>query len=153
MATSVAERGVVVRVLGTREIDLVGREVQRRSLLEYLSVFPGAFTLQGALALAGNLVGPDAVLDNLEQLVAKSLVTSSPRTGQARFRLLETTRAYATEKLAASGATQAAKLRHAQYVLEALTPRTYEPGGQRPGGWTHRVELFGRLDAFRNHRR
>ena len=69
-------------------------------------------------------------------------MTSSPRTGQARFRLLETTRAYATEKLAASGATQAAKLRHAQYVLEALTPRTYESGGQRPGGWTHRVELL-----------
>src|SRR4029077_12843827 len=77
-----------------------------------------------------------------EQLVAKSLVTSSSRTGQARFRLLETTRAYVTEKLAASGAAQAAKLRHAQYVLEALTPRTYEPGGQRPGGWTHRVELL-----------
>jgi predicted ATPase/DNA-binding winged helix-turn-helix (wHTH) protein len=113
-----------------------------RSLLEYLSVFPGAFTLQGALALAGNLVGSDAILDSLEQLVAKSLVTSSPRTGQARFRLLETTRAYATEKLAASGAIQAAKLRHAQYVLEALTPRTYEPGGQRPGGWTHRVEIL-----------
>ena len=113
-----------------------------RSLLEYLSVFPGAFTLQGALALAGNLAGPDAILDNLEQLVAKSLVTSSPRTGQTRFRLLETTRAYATEKLAASGATQTAKLRYAQYVLEALTPRTYEPGGQRPGGWTHRVELL-----------
>jgi predicted ATPase/DNA-binding winged helix-turn-helix (wHTH) protein len=113
-----------------------------RSLLEYLSVFPGTFTLQGARALAGTLAGPDAILDNLEQLVAKSLVTSSPRTGQARFRLLETTRAYATEKLAASGATQAAKLRHAQYVLEALTPRTYEPGGQRPGGWTHRVELL-----------
>ena len=113
-----------------------------RSLLEYLSVFPGTFTLQGARALAGALSGPDAILDNLEQLVAKSLVTSSPRTCQARFRLLETTRAYATEKLAASGATQAAKLKHAQYVLEALTPRTYESGGQRPGGWTHRVELL-----------
>ncbi len=35
-----------------------------------------------------------------------------------------------------------AKLRHASYVLETLRPRTYEPGGQRPGGWTNRAELL-----------
>jgi predicted ATPase len=113
-----------------------------RSVLQCLSVFPGAFTLQGARAVAANPAEPDAILDNLEQLVAKSLVTSRPDAGQARFRLLETTRAYAAEKLAASAAAHVANLRHARYVLEALTPRSYEPGGRRPGGWTHRVELL-----------
>jgi len=113
-----------------------------RGLLEHLSVFPGAFTLEGARALTRNLAAPDMVLDNLEQLVGKSLVTSSPQAGQARFRLLETTRAYAAEKLAASGAAPAANLAHARYVLEALTPRSYEPGGQRPGGWTRRADLL-----------
>ena len=44
-------------------------------------------------------------------------------------------------------------------MLEALTPRTYEPGGQRPGGWAHRVEPLpdarsrARLGLFRHRRR
>jgi len=113
-----------------------------RTLLQYLSVFPGAFTLQGARALAGDPGDPDAVLISLEQLVTKSLVTSRPRASQTSFRLLETTRAYATEKLAASGVSHVAASRHARYVLQALTPRSYEPGGERAGGWAHRADLL-----------
>ena len=41
---------------------------EERTLLEYLSIFPGPFTLQGARALAGDLDDPDAVLIRLEQL-------------------------------------------------------------------------------------
>jgi predicted ATPase/DNA-binding winged helix-turn-helix (wHTH) protein len=115
---------------------------EERTLLEYLSIFPGPFTLQGARALAGGLDDPYAVLIRLEQLVTKSLVASSPRSAQTSFRLLETTRAYAIEKLAASGASHAAALKHASYVLQALKPRSYEPGGERPGGWAHRGDLL-----------
>ncbi|MDF0516197.1 winged helix-turn-helix domain-containing protein [Bradyrhizobium yuanmingense] len=115
---------------------------EERTLLEYLSIFPGPFTLQGARALAGDLDDPDAVPIRLEQLVTKSLVASSPRSAQTSFRLLETTRAYAIEKLAASGASSAAALKHASYVLQALKPRSYEPGGERPGGWAHRGDLL-----------
>jgi len=113
-----------------------------RSALESLSVFPGSFTLQGALAVAGDIDDPDPAMEWLEQLVAKSLVASRPSAGQARFRLLETTRAYAAEKLAASGEARAASLRHARFVLKALTPRSYEAGGERPGGFAHRAELL-----------
>jgi predicted ATPase/DNA-binding winged helix-turn-helix (wHTH) protein len=113
-----------------------------RTLLQYFSVFPGLFTLDGVRALADGLAERDAVLWVLEQLVAKSLVTSRVSAGQARFRLLETTRAYASEKLASSGAAHAANMSHARYVLNALTPRSYEPGGERPGGWLHRSELL-----------
>ena len=35
-----------------------------------------------------------------------------------------------------------AAFRHASYVLGALKPRSYEPGGERPGGWTHRADLL-----------
>ena len=69
---------------------------EERALLEHLSIFPGAFTLQGALALAGDFDDPDAVLIRLEQLVTKSLVASRPRSAQTSFRLLETTRAFTT---------------------------------------------------------
>lgn len=113
-----------------------------RSLLQQLSVFPGAFTLHGARAVAGSPREPDGILESLEQLVAKSLVTSRPDAGLARFRMLETTRTYAADKLAAWAMAHVAHLGHARYVLEALTPRTYEPGGQRPGGWSHRAELL-----------
>jgi predicted ATPase/DNA-binding winged helix-turn-helix (wHTH) protein len=115
---------------------------EERTLLEYLSIFPGPFTLHGARVLAGDLDDPDAVPIRLEQLVTKSLVASSPRSAQSSFRLLETTRAYAMEKLAASGASSAAALKHASYVLQALKPRSYEPGGERPGGWAHRGDLL-----------
>ena len=115
---------------------------EERTLLEYLSIFPGPFTLHGARALAGHLDDPDAVLIVLEQLVTKSLVASRPRSAQTSFRLLETTRAYAHEKLAATGESRAAALRHARYVLQALKPRSYEPGGERPGGWVHRADLL-----------
>lgn len=112
-----------------------------RTLLESLSIFPGSFNLQGAHAVAGDLSEVDS-LRGLEQLVAKSFVTSRPSAGQARFRLLGTTRAYADEKLTASGGARVACLSHARYVLQALTPRSYEPGGDRPGGWSHRAELL-----------
>lgn len=120
--------------------DLISPEERR--LLEYFSVFPATFTLQGALALAGDLAEPNVILKLVEQLVAKSLVAGTSRVGQARFRLLETTRAYASEKLDAANATRIAKLRHANYVLAALRPRTYESSGARPGGWNFRSELL-----------
>jgi predicted ATPase len=112
-----------------------------RTLLQRLSVFPGPFTLQGARAIAGDLDQSDAVVEILEHLVLKSLVMSRPSAGQARFQLLETTRAYAAQKLAASGGARPASLSHTWYVLQALRPRTYEPGGERPGGWANRAEL------------
>lgn len=113
-----------------------------RSLLQYLSVFPGLFTLVGVRAVADGLAEQDSVLGALEQLIAKSLVTSRLSAEQVHFRLLETTRAYASDKLAGSGTSPAACTSHARYVLNSLNPRSYEPGGGHPGGWTHRAELL-----------
>ena len=56
-----------------------------------------------------------AVIDLLSQLVARSLVVANTSDTGARYRLLETTRAYALEKLAETGETDAIKRRHAQY--------------------------------------
>jgi predicted ATPase/DNA-binding winged helix-turn-helix (wHTH) protein len=118
-----------------------------RDLLARLSVFPGAFTLQGALAIAEGPDPSDAVVQALEQLVAKSLVGSRYDVGQAHFRLLETTRGYAAQRLAASGGSADANRRHADYVVQALTPRSYQPGGARPGGWRRRAELLADVRA------
>ena len=113
-----------------------------RTLLEYLSIFP--------VRLRCRAPAPSqAMLTTLMRFLLVSSNWSPSRwwragreAAQTSFRLLETTRAYATEKLAASGASHAAALRHARYVLQALKPRSYEPGGERPGGWTHRADLL-----------
>lgn len=113
-----------------------------RHVLELLSVFPGPFTLEGVRAIAVGQRDTANVLGCLEHLIAKSLVASRPAAGEMRFRLLDTTRAYANEKMTASGQADIAAAGHAQYVLTALTPRSYEPGGDRPGGWHRRAELL-----------
>ncbi|HME21874.1 MAG TPA: winged helix-turn-helix domain-containing protein [Acetobacteraceae bacterium] len=75
-----------------------------RTLLRRLGVFPGSFTLQGATAVASDDVLPeDDVLDALVGLVDKSLVLPLGGERQNRYRLLESTRAFALEKLVGSG--------------------------------------------------
>ena len=58
------------------------------------------------------------MIDLLAQLVARSLVVADTNDAGARYRLLETTRAYALEKLAEAGETDAIKRRHAQHFRD-----------------------------------
>jgi predicted ATPase len=84
-----------------------------QAVLARLSVFAGSFRLD----LAQRVVAAGAVdewdaLDALTALVEKSLVQI--QSGEpVRYRLLETMRMYAAEKLAASGETEATRQRHA----------------------------------------
>lgn len=83
-------------------------------VLRRLGVLAGGFTLDAAQELAADesLDGWD-VLERLGGLVDKSLVVAE---GEAvpRYRLLETTRVFALERLAEAGETEATLLRHAQ---------------------------------------
>ena len=64
----------------------------------------------------GNGIEPQDVLDLLTQLVNKSLIISEREQGQeAGYRMLETIRAYALERLAESGELESLRGRHAQY--------------------------------------
>ncbi|MBV8530173.1 MAG: hypothetical protein JO104_02565, partial [Candidatus Eremiobacteraeota bacterium] len=88
-----------------------------RSLFRKLSIFAGGFTLEGAAAVCGDADCDDlAVLDLISSLVDKSLVQSDPGTDQ-RYRLLESTRQYAREKLAEHGELEADADRHLAFVL------------------------------------
>jgi predicted ATPase len=97
-------------------------------VLRRLSVFVGPFTLEAAQAVAsGQGPGDDEVVISIGGLVAKSLlsaVTAGDRT--IRYRLLETTRAYAAEKLERSGEADVTSRRHAQYFSHLLSSA---PGG------------------------
>ncbi len=87
---------------------------QERVVLRRLGVFAGGFGLEAVSAVA-SAEAEFAVIDLLSQLVARSLIVANTTDSGARYRLLETTRAYALEKLAEAGETDAIKQRHAQY--------------------------------------
>src|SRR6266540_25048 len=90
---------------------------EEQILLRRLSVFAGGWTLDAAEAVCvGSGVEPEDILHLLTQLVNKSLVISEREQGrEARYRMLETIRAYALERLAESGEMEALRERHAQY--------------------------------------
>jgi predicted ATPase/DNA-binding winged helix-turn-helix (wHTH) protein len=87
-----------------------------RAVLRRLAVFAGGFTLEAASAVTSDEgIDEFAVIDLLSQLVARSLVVADISDAGARYRLLETTRAYALERLADGGETNARRHRHAEY--------------------------------------
>lgn len=92
-----------------------GRE---RDVLRRLSVFVGAFGLSEVTAVAGT---SDEIIEALEQLVLKSLVTVNISDQPTRYRLLDTTRAYARAKLRETGEVGEVARRHAHHYLDWLT--------------------------------
>jgi len=87
-----------------------------RVLLRRLSVFAGGWTLDAAEAVCvGGEVGCDDIVELLAGLVDKSLVVADLGTG--RYRLLETIRQYAGEKLGASGEAPAVLERYVEFYL------------------------------------
>jgi predicted ATPase/class 3 adenylate cyclase/DNA-binding CsgD family transcriptional regulator len=75
-----------------------------RVLFRRLAVFLGGFDLEAAHAVAGGMgVERYQTLDQLTLLVDKSLLVAENHGGRTRFRLLETVRQYALEKLGESG--------------------------------------------------
>jgi predicted ATPase/DNA-binding winged helix-turn-helix (wHTH) protein len=96
-----------------------------QAVLRRLGVFVGGFSLEIAQQVAADDVLDEwAVLDALGALVDKSLVAVDG--GEPlRYRLLETTRAYALEQLAAQGEAAATRQRHA-HALCALFVQTEE---------------------------
>lgn len=78
-------------------------EEDERRLFARLAIFAGSFTLEAAERIcSGEGIEEVQVLDLLSNLVDKSLVQAEPQGDVTRFRYLETVRAYALEKLAAS---------------------------------------------------
>ncbi len=90
-----------------------------RALFARLAVFAGGFTLEAAEAVgAGAGIASPAVLDLLTRLVDQSLVEAEGQPdGTARYRLLETLRQYARQRLAARADAGRRYDRHAAYFL------------------------------------
>ena len=94
-----------------------------RVLFRRLAVFFGGFDLDAAQAVGGSeSMQRFQVLDQLTLLVDKSLVATENAGDRTRYRMLETVRQYALEKLAESGEADAVRTRHRDYYAAMAAP-------------------------------
>jgi len=91
----------------------------QREVLSRLSVFAGGCTLAAAEAVCvgGDILHAD-VLVHLCALVDRSLVIAEMFGAETRYRLLETVRQYAAERLEAAGAADVVRRRHAEHFVD-----------------------------------
>jgi predicted ATPase/DNA-binding CsgD family transcriptional regulator len=117
-------------------------DTEDQQLLARLAVFSGGFTFESAEAICR------AGLDGLATLVDNSLVQ---RSGE-RFGMLETIRAYASEKLAAGGSEDEVRRAHAAHYLAFAEAAAPELTGPDQAWWLARLESeHGNLRASLRH--
>ncbi|GLZ15246.1 SARP family transcriptional regulator [Actinomadura sp. NBRC 104425] len=120
--------------------DLLDRD--ERAVLRRLSVFAGGAAPDAAVRVctAGGPDGPDAddVLDTIASLVEKSLVIADGA-AKVRYRLLETVRVYAAERLAESGEADRVRDAHAAYFMELAERAEPELRGHDQLTWIARL--------------
>ena len=110
-----------------------------RALLQRLSVFAGGFALDAAEAVGtGDDVVPIDVVDLLGHLVDKSLVAFDAQ--KERYRLLETVRQYALERLAESGDDACTRDRHLGFYVALAQHAGSEILGPKQGAWHKRLD-------------
>ena len=93
-----------------------------RIVFRRLSIFDGDFYLEAANKVAaGGEVAAAEVVDHVASLARKSLVTANVFGKKPVYRLLETTRCYALEKLRESGEFDVVASRHAECCPDLLS--------------------------------
>jgi predicted ATPase/DNA-binding winged helix-turn-helix (wHTH) protein len=98
---------------------------EERQVLRRLSIFVGSFTIESAQSVAAtDVVDPAHIVAVVASLIAKSLVSANVGHLQPRYRLLDTTRTYALQKLEESGELEEMQFRHAAYFHDVLALRT-----------------------------
>jgi predicted ATPase/class 3 adenylate cyclase/DNA-binding CsgD family transcriptional regulator len=134
-------RHQTLRALIDWSYDLLSLE--ERSVFDRLSVFAGGWTLDAAEAVAaGGGVAEWQVLDLLAALVGKSLVQAEVIRGSTRYRLLETVRHYAAERLAlrTDSGLRDVHVAHRDHYLAVAEAATAHLTGPDQGSWLDRLD-------------
>jgi len=135
-------RHQTLRALIDWSYDLLNPEEQ--IVLDRLSVFAGGWTLEAAEAVtsAGG-TGEWQVLDHLAALVGKSLVQAEEIHGSTRYRLLETVRHYAAERLARRAGSERDQTRaaHRDHYLALVETAGMHLRGRDEAVWLDRLEV------------
>jgi predicted ATPase/DNA-binding CsgD family transcriptional regulator len=114
-------------------------DVQRLALAR-LSVFAGSFELDAAEAVtAGQGIDGDDVLDLVAALVAQSMLKVVERHGRARYRLLETIRVYARQRLSELDDPDRVRDRHLEFHLGLARRAKGGLAGGQPEPWMARL--------------
>ena len=130
--------------------DLLGEH--ERTLFTRASVFAGGFTLDAAAGVcAGERIDGGSVVSLLASLVAKSLIVADTHDRVTRYRLLETIRIYAGERLVERGEAEVVRVRHRDWYLGWAEGLDAEPHGY-PGlrRMTHLRLLAKEVDNLRS---
>lgn len=131
-------RHQTLRALIDWSYDLLNPSEQR--LLQQLSVFSDGWTLDAAERTASAVISETDVLDLLTSLSNKSLTVWDTAEGRSRYRLLETVRQYAREKLRDSGDEGLIRARHLDYYLALAENAESKLDGAEQGTWLQRLE-------------
>jgi predicted ATPase len=115
-------------------------EIGERTLFARLAIFASGTTVEAAEAICGERLDVD-LLDGLTSLVEKSLVRQiDAEDGETRFRMLQTIREYAREKLEASDEADALCRRHAEHFLALAEQAEPKLTGSEQEEWLKRLE-------------
>jgi len=147
-ARTVLPRQQTLRALIDWSYDLLSEP--ERLLLRRLSVFVGGWTLEAAEAVcSGDGIDTFDVLDHLAQLVNKSLVIvdEHARSGETRYRMLETIRQYAREKLLDAGSGEIIRDKHLVYFVKLTEQAEPELYHSNQLFWLNKLD--DELDNFR----
>jgi len=141
------ERQQTLRALVDWSYELL--EPEERTVLSRLGVFIGGFDLAAAESIcSAGVLASDDVLDLIGSLVEKSLVMLEERDDGARYRILETIREYAHEKLELSGDDLAAtSQRHCMHYFAIAKAANRGLSGPEQADWIWRIET--ELDNIR----
>jgi predicted ATPase/class 3 adenylate cyclase len=107
-----------------------------------LAVFAGGFTLDAAEAVvSGDGIEELDVLDLLSGLLARSMIVADESDGATRYRLLETMRQYARERLDAAGEGDVVRGRHAGYFVALAEMVAIGVTGKDEERWVRTVDV------------
>jgi predicted ATPase len=121
---------------------------QEQLLFARLGIFAGGFALDaGTGVCAGEGLDELDILDLVGSLTDKSLVVADTSGEHERYRLLESTAAYALEKLSATGERESLARRHAEYFRDQALAADERFGTGSTFAWLAGMEL--ELDNFR----
>lgn len=132
------ERHRTLRATLDWSFDLLDSDVQ--ALFDRLGVFVGDFTLEAAETIARNESDASAVVRGLSHLVATSMVSCiAGSEGTERYRMLETVRQYALERLDRLDCAEEIHTRHARYYAEYAAEAERHVHGPAASQWLVRL--------------